>query len=721
MGMQNQTSDLAIGPDENDVVDLLPTSLHRFNPKAMRLCIHNCLTHPELTTDLLHEIVAWCKSHQWMLGIELPAYLWDPDAALNNAETGGPNGIRKTLRTALEQAMAQPQSTDIIEMAPDNAAANCAMLGVDMGASGEEIDLLTLTVHCRAWPSLERLASRLLTQCESVSQTVALLLGIPQQQAHRMLLPKSLLGEAGLVCLSLTNRNICQALLMPPRPWHVLMRPYRDINELRADLIGIRSEPGLDWCDFAHLGEDGRLARDLLRGALSGSHGGVNILLYGPPGTGKTEFAKVLAREAGATLLSIGEADEHGEEPERHERVAELALAQSLLHASANSVLLFDEFEDLIDGRLGSGPGAKENRSGSSLVFIHRMLEENPVPVIWTANNIETLRPSILRRFSLAQEMGVPPRKVRANIWSRHLDEAGLELDADMAQRLAREFICAPAIAASAVASARIAGGGEASIRNAVSGLIKAMRGGQPLPPRRRDEIPFRVDLINADMDLAPLMRVPDVGQPAVPVSLCLYGPPGTGKTALVHHMADAMGLEVLQKRASDLLAPYVGQNEQNIAEAFAEAQAGGQFLLFDEVDSLLGARGNAERSWQVSQINEMLTWMEVHDLPFACTTNLMEHLDPAALRRFTFKIAVDYLTPAQVGRAFRHYFRCDPTSERALSRLSCLTPGDFQVVRHKASALGDLKSADRLLALLEQECGLKQQPNPIGFRCNEV
>ena len=35
-----------------------------------------------------------------------------------------------------------------------------------------------------------------------------------------------------------------------------------------------------------------------------------------------------------------------------------------------------------------------------------------------------------------------------------------------------------------------------------------------------------------------------------------------------------------------------------------------------------------------------MLTWMESHPLPFACTTNFAEHLDPATLRRFELELA---------------------------------------------------------------------------------
>ena len=40
---------------------------------------------------------------------------------------------------------------------------------------------------------------------------------------------------------------------------------------------------------------------------------------------------------------------------------------------------------------------------------------------------------------------------------------------------------------------------------------------------------------------------------------------------------------------------------------------------------SLLADRRGAERSQEVSQLNEMLTWMESHPFPFLWTANFVE------------------------------------------------------------------------------------------------
>ena len=160
-----------------------------------------------------------------------------------------------------------------------------------------------------------------------------------------------------------------------------------------------------------------------------------------------------------------------------------------------------------------------------------------------------------------------------------------------------------------AAASTRCATGSGAS-----RGCSGARRPPQGPPPR------FDLGLIQADADPVTLaeclVRDADRG-----FSLCLQGPPGTGKSAFARYLAERLGLEVLQKRASDLLSPWVGATEQQIAAAFAEARDAEAFLIFDEADSLLADRRSAHRSWEVSQVNEMLTWMETHPAPPASST----------------------------------------------------------------------------------------------------
>jgi len=158
----------------------------------------------------------------------------------------------------------------------------------------------------------------------------------------------------------------------------------------------------------------------------------------------------------------------------------------------------------------------------------------------------------------------------------------------------------------------------------------------------------------------------------------------------------------------------WVGGTEQNIARAFEEAKENKAMLIFDEADSFLQNRNNAGHSWEVTQVNEMLTWMESHEYPFVCTTNLMNSLDEASLRRFTFKIKFDFMTETQVNKAIEHFFKIKNTNVK----LKGLTAGDFATVKKKAEFMG-IKDLKELTNMLSNEVKVKKSSelkNAVGF-----
>ena len=87
---------------------------------------------------------------------------------------------------------------------------------------------------------------------------------------------------------------------------------------------------------------------------------------------------------------------------------------------------------------------------------------------------------------------------------------------------------------------------------------------------------------LQADLDLTELAdRLRRSGERRF--SICPQGPPGTGKSAYARYLADRLGLEVMHRRASDLMSMWVGRTEQNIAGAFTEARDTEAFLNFDD------------------------------------------------------------------------------------------------------------------------------------------
>lgn len=354
-----------------------------------------------------------------------------------------------------------------------------------------------------------------------------------------------------------------------------------------------------EWDDFKHLGDLHDLSARILKGAVRGGHHGINFLFYGPPGTGKTEFCKVLARQIGQTLNAVGETEEEGEAPTARERSSTLRLAQRVLSGTQGVVLLFDEMEDIL-GR-DFFPALLGRRTGSSTIHLHWLLETNPVPVLWSMNDIESCDPALLRRMTLTVEMRTPGPRVREQVWKRLATRKNLPLGDAKIRDLARDIEVPPALVAGALKVARLTEGGERDLDLAAGAADKALRGGHSKPPSVGNVQAFDPALVVTDLDIARLIE--RLGRPdaARNVSFCFSGPPGTGKSALARHLPEVMGLPVKQKRASDLLSMFVGGTEKAIASAFSQAREEGAFLIFDEADSLLGNRAFAARSWEIS------------------------------------------------------------------------------------------------------------------------
>ncbi len=556
--------------------------------------------------------------------------------------------------------------------------------------------------------------SRLQHQFFSLRNTaLACLLGVSMGTLRRRLASDAPLVRSGLI--SIDQDGDFQLLRRLLRLGHEPVETGTDVRQLLFD-----SAPAaeLKWSDFDHVADGRDHVERLVTGALESGKRGVNVLLYGPPGTGKTQFCRTLANRLGVRMYSVGEADAHGREPKRGERLQELRLAQRVLGDCRNSILLFDEMEDLLSGpgsmfpRYLGAPGLSKRRSDGSKVFMNRLLEDTGVPTLWTTNAALQTCPTVLRRMMYALELRQPSPRVRERIWARQLKRQGIPSDETDAQTLAREFDVTPGVAAGATAAARLIDGGDIeTVRRGVQSLSRLLHGEKPVRPAFGAFDPALIRTTTDPVELAD--RLAKRG--AQRFSLCLQGPPGSGKSAFVRFLAERAGLEVLQKRASDLMSMWVGGTEKQIAEAFTEARDRGQFLVFDEADSLLSNRRFACRNWEIGQVNEMLTWMESHPLPFACTTNFGEHLDPATFRRFDFKLRLDYLAPDQSEKAFRIFFgQAAPPEVRALS---VVTPGDFAVVRRRAEILGNQQDAKALAAMLREECDAKpDRPRRIGF-----
>lgn len=567
---------------------------------------------------------------------------------------------------------------------------------------------------------------------------IAEVAGVNAAEVGEALRAGSRLERIGLVENLISEHNITDlADLMkvseklPP----VLMREYRDQSELMAVFTRPSAKSTLTADDFAFVEEDALVLRTLLRQAVERKEAGVNVLLYGPPGTGKTELAKVVAQAAGLELFEVEYADRDGNSLSGRDRYRSLQIAQVFLKGSAQAALLFDEVEDVFPPISSEAAQlmaraeqvvAPPSGSVSGKAWVNQILESNPVPTIWITNRIEQIDPAFRRRFAYHLELKSPPPGAREQLVRKTLE--GVAVSSELVARLTARKGLTPAQIRTAVRFAGLAVGDggsmealiERQLRNADQALgTRASEAGE-----RRCVTTYDLDMLNVESRFE-IPRIVQALKARGHGSLCFWGAPGTGKTALAEHIARALERPLMIKQASDLMSKFVGETEQNMAAMFREAEAEKAILLLDEADSFLQDRRGAQRSYEVTEVNEMLQGMERFAGIFVCTTNLMDRIDQAALRRFTFKIRFHPLTATQRERMFitealggEAGALTEPLRTR-LARLEQLCPGDFAAVKRQVDILAVTFAPEEFLEQLEAEHRIKpevREARPMGF-----
>ena len=569
---------------------------------------------------------------------------------------------------------------------------------------------------------------------------IAEVAGVNPDQVAEALRAGSRLERIGLVENLISEHNITDlADLMkvseklPP----VLMRQYRDQAELMAVFTRLSTKSTLGLDDFAFVAEDAKVLCALMANAVARKEVGINVLLYGPPGTGKTELAKVVAQSAGLELFEVEYADRDGNSLSGRDRYRSLQIAQVFLKGSAQAALLFDEVEDVFPplssevalrmARADAG-ATPPNGSVSGKAWVNQVLESNVVPTIWVTNQIEQIDPAFRRRFAYHLELRSPPPGAREELVRKTL--SGVAVSDDFVARLTRRKGLTPAQIGTAARFATLA-----SPRDAVQG-VEALIERQlknadlALGNRTADTAPhqgvstYDAALLNVQSRYE-IARIVQALQARGHGSLCFYGPPGSGKTALAQHIASTLGQSLIQRQASDLMGKYVGETEQNMAAMFREAELENGILLLDEADSYLQDRRGAQRSYELTEVNEMLQGMERFKGIFICTTNLMDRIDQAALRRFTFKIQFKPLTRAQRETLFvtealgGDASQLDAAQQTRLAALDQLCLGDFAAVKRQGVILDTIMDSEEFLSQLESEHRIKpevRETRNMGF-----
>lgn len=134
-----------------------------------------------------------------------------------------------------------------------------------------------------------------------------------------------------------------------------------------------------------------------------------------------------------------------------------------------------------------------------------------------------------------------------------------------------------------------------------------------------------------------------------MPGALLLHGPTGSGKTSLASAvlalMEDRPGAIM---EGHNAIGSHLGECEKNLATGFRAARIAGALMVVEEIDSLGISRSsctgsgadNARRNITIA----LMRLLEGADVPVIATTNCLDDLDPAILRRFELLIEVPLL-----------------------------------------------------------------------------
>ncbi|MCF6177362.1 MAG: AAA family ATPase [Victivallaceae bacterium] len=568
--------------------------------------------------------------------------------------------------------------------------------------------------------------------------------------------------------------NISQAKLLKMIAPTEKLRRYKcitddiDVNpELTMFLVGIDDKPlvsnfyskldaeALPWEFYGVLAEKhGTILKTLLKSRSDAK--GVNILLYGEPGTGKTSFAKSLANELGMTLYNIEQkmSSDSGDKSEysTNFRFAALQACDNQVDTT-HSLIVIDEADEMLRGQYG---GLLSMFAGSAPAgdkgMLNSVLDEVKTSCIWITNTTsDDLDPSSRRRFDYSIKFGKMSREQREKIWHNSLDKHGVKryLSAELIGSLANKYEVS-------------AGGIDITVSN-IAGILKHDAGQfsqievlieQLISPHcqllnikpqtgSRVNDNYSLDGLNVKGKISPAQIITaakrfrqereqhTVPSPDAPrMNLLLTGVPGTGKTEFVKYLGKSLACKVMTRMSSDLLDMYVGGTEKNIRQAFKAAEEENAILFIDEADGMFRSREMSKRSWEVTQVNELLYAMENFKSILICATNFADNLDKATLRRFTFKLEFDYLTTAGKELFFKQFFsklysgRLKRAEKEHLADIANLTPGDFRTVRQGVYYLKpDNISATHLIEALAAESDAKRNLSAsvktIGFAAN--
>lgn len=270
--------------------------------------------------------------------------------------------------------------------------------------------------------------------------------------------------------------------------------------------------------------------------------------------------------------------------------------------------------------------------------------------------------------------------------------------------------------------------GDEETVRAIISHMDEDAR---DITIRSEREKAYDISILNTDIPASLLLGMAEKAyRERKKLVLLFHGGSGTGKSELAKHIASHIGRPLLSYSTADVYRRYWGESERRIISAFSKAMDTGSVLLFDEIECFLSRRdGGYDSSDKNHAIisNTFLQTMDSFSGIMIGTTNHLEHIDRAFMRRFTRIVRFGWATPEDMVRLFGIYFPDISLSDRKkemLRSMKGIGPGDFASVKSLAEYIGPVKAGNVIHDLMELSKtrnltwdGKEASKRPIGFR----
>ena len=304
---------------------------------------------------------------------------------------------------------------------------------------------------------------------------------------------------------------------------------------------------------------------------------GCSIILFGNPGVGKTSYAYGLGKELGLDIYLC----KHEGKDKHWKRQAAVMASVHMAGQNKNSLLIIDDCDSILGtAHLWSFFGAYNDKK-----WLHDVVESE-AKIIFIVNDVRFLEESVIRRFSYSIHFKPFSRTQRIQLWKNLLQDQniGHALTDSQISDLATVYDTSPGVIEQVVSnSTQTASASEEGLYKAITLSLEAheglRRGGRKPTRRNKPDQDFTIEGLNvtgADLPglLEELKAFTDyLKEPGndeiITMSLLFHGPSGTGKSHMARHIAHVLDKEVVIKRGSDLLGPYVGETEANIRSAY--------------------------------------------------------------------------------------------------------------------------------------------------------